>query len=68
MPLANDATLPKYCVHGTELEALYCTAYVGRLMENMTEYRGERFLHGAPGVYLHRYENDDKKQRTPAAV
>ena len=31
-------------------------------MESKAESRGERFLHGAPGVYLHRDENKDSAE------
>ena len=29
-------------------------AYFGRLLDNKAESRGERFLQGAPGIYLHK--------------
>ena len=40
--------------HGTKLAALYSIAYFGRLLESKAAIRGERFLQGAPGVYLHK--------------
>ena len=39
--------------HGSKLEALYSIAYHGALFAREAEHRGERFLAGAPGVYLH---------------
>ena len=43
--------------HGAKLEAFYSTVYSGRLLESKSAVRGARFLHGAPGVYLHRADN-----------
>ena len=48
--------------HGTNLEALCCIAYFGRLMESNVEARGERFLHGPPGVYLHKDAHNAKSE------
>eukprot|EP00927_Polykrikos_kofoidii_P017380 TRINITY_DN17910_c0_g1_i1.p1 TRINITY_DN17910_c0_g1~~TRINITY_DN17910_c0_g1_i1.p1 ORF type:complete len:1126 (+),score=162.57 TRINITY_DN17910_c0_g1_i1:197-3574(+) len=40
--------------HGCKLEALYSIMYHGILCESRDEDLGERILHGAPGVYVHK--------------
>ena len=40
--------------HGTKLEALYRTMCQGALTSYSCVDKGERFLSGAPGVYVHK--------------
>ena len=39
--------------YGCKLEALYSILYHGRLYESRDSSRGERFIEGVPGVYVH---------------
>ncbi|CAE7579178.1 unnamed protein product [Symbiodinium sp. CCMP2592] len=40
--------------HGCKMEALYSIVYHGQLLPSTDESKGDRFLAGCPGVYLHR--------------
>ncbi|CAE7840044.1 unnamed protein product [Symbiodinium sp. CCMP2592] len=40
--------------HGCKMEALYSIIYHGQLLPSTDESKGDRFLAGCPGVYLHR--------------
>ena len=40
--------------HGCKVEAVYSICVAGKLLESRDEEAGERYLEGAPGVYLHR--------------
>ena len=42
--------------HGFKLEALYSILYHGKLLASSCKERGERFLDGLPGVYVHKDE------------
>ena len=39
--------------HACKFEGLYSILYSGALRGSLSEDRGERLLHGAPGVYVH---------------
>jgi hypothetical protein len=43
--------------HGSHLQALWSTVYHGELLESNDEDVGQRYLTGAPGVYLHEDKN-----------
>ena len=40
--------------HGCKFEALYSILYHGKLVESADKTQGDRFLDGAPGVYVHK--------------
>ena len=48
--------------HGCKFEAVYSILYHGKLHESRDQEQGDRFLSGAPGVYVHKERTSKKAE------